>query len=644
MSEQLQNLLSVVGQNRLWAPAFVFMVAFLGSLPFVGLFIPTTSILLGLGAVVAFSGGALGSLILAAGAGVVLGAWISYEIGRRYGQVLLTHPFFIERPGLIGSARTLFNRQAAASVAIARFLPVLRPMVPMVAGALGLDRRGFHTVNLLSACIWAPTFILPGALAGAAATLLEGRAMLSLALLLGAMVLGAWGLVELRRVPAPLAKALTSLRARVLINTRAGPRWLRDLAKISSGRGHRRLRRYILGSVVAGLIAIYGQNLIIDVARLGPVIRADSAILNLTSQVSWQPAQMLMAAVAGLSDWPIQLVVAGLLALRLAWRGNLRWAGAVATALALTGLCVFLLNLTVTPARQGPPNAAFDYAFVNGQTASVLALTLVLAAISARALSQRWRWAPWTAAAAFSALVGASQIYLRSAWPSDVLIGLSVGGAIGAGIILTVSALQPAQPHSRAASNSGAIALVTALAWVWLGPSAIRTAEASVDALPALVTAQGATPSLPIRRVDLWGQYEEPFTGYWTGYPVELAALLRAAGWSAVPELTPGGALLFLDPQTDVRQLPAPAVLHDGRFATLTFSAPDADPNQRRVLRVWPLRGAAHGRAGVYAASITTEVARRPAQLFTMIDERDDEVSHNPYVGMLPFTPVMPTS
>ncbi len=73
---------------------------------------------------------------------------------------------FATRPALIEQAERFFGRYGTASVAICRFVPVLRSTVPMVAGMAGMVRSRFLIANVSSAFIWAPVHVVPAQFAG----------------------------------------------------------------------------------------------------------------------------------------------------------------------------------------------------------------------------------------------------------------------------------------------------------------------------------------------------------------------------------------------------------------------------------------------------------------------------------------------
>ena len=73
------------------------------------------------------------------------------------------------------NAERFFDRYGIYSVALCRFVPVLRSTVPLVAGMAGMRQRRFVMANVASAFVWAPVHIYPAQLAGLSLEPAAGR-------------------------------------------------------------------------------------------------------------------------------------------------------------------------------------------------------------------------------------------------------------------------------------------------------------------------------------------------------------------------------------------------------------------------------------------------------------------------------------
>lgn len=155
-----------VADRPVAACGFIFAVTLGEALAVVGLFVPGTPILILVGAMIASGDLPMAPLILAATLGAIVGDGVSYAVGRRFRGSIRTSWPFTRWPGLLARGETFFVRHGGKSVAIGRFLPAVRAMVPLAAGTLGMTSGRFYVANVLSAAVWAPAHILPGVLLG----------------------------------------------------------------------------------------------------------------------------------------------------------------------------------------------------------------------------------------------------------------------------------------------------------------------------------------------------------------------------------------------------------------------------------------------------------------------------------------------
>jgi membrane-associated protein len=91
----------------------------------------------------------IGSLLAA-----IIGAEIGFYIGRRYGTRLFKPDAKIFKTEYLERAQEFFDRRGASSVVIARFVPVVRTIVPMLAGTSGMPQRKFAVANVIGAVLW----------------------------------------------------------------------------------------------------------------------------------------------------------------------------------------------------------------------------------------------------------------------------------------------------------------------------------------------------------------------------------------------------------------------------------------------------------------------------------------------------------
>jgi membrane protein DedA with SNARE-associated domain len=151
-------------------PALAILIAFTASIieavAVLGVLIPGTPILMAVAAAGAMAGLSMTPFIIVSIVGAVIGDFVSFWLGHRFRFRLHGIWPFATRPSLIAHAEGFFRRYGTGSVALCRFVPVLRSTVPMIAGMAGMARSRFLLANVSSAFVWAPAHVVPAQFAG----------------------------------------------------------------------------------------------------------------------------------------------------------------------------------------------------------------------------------------------------------------------------------------------------------------------------------------------------------------------------------------------------------------------------------------------------------------------------------------------
>ncbi|MEJ2854793.1 MULTISPECIES: DedA family protein [unclassified Saccharothrix] len=130
-----------------------------------GLFLPGDSLLFAAGVVLAQHDGELSAWLLSLAAMIVavVGNQIGYYIGRHTGTRLLAR-----RGGRVlnkenlAKARDFLDRRGFWAIVLARWIPWVRTLAPMIAGAARMDPRRFMLATTIGALAWVPTLVLAG--------------------------------------------------------------------------------------------------------------------------------------------------------------------------------------------------------------------------------------------------------------------------------------------------------------------------------------------------------------------------------------------------------------------------------------------------------------------------------------------------
>jgi membrane-associated protein len=131
----------------------------------VGLFLPGDSLLFAAGVVLAQHGSDANAWLLSAAALIVavLGNQVGYYIGRSTGTRLIARRGgkVLNRHNL-DRAQAFLDRKGFFAIVAARWIPWIRTLAPLVAGAARMDPRRFLLATATGGLLWVPTLVLLG--------------------------------------------------------------------------------------------------------------------------------------------------------------------------------------------------------------------------------------------------------------------------------------------------------------------------------------------------------------------------------------------------------------------------------------------------------------------------------------------------
>ena len=148
------------------------------------------------------------TVLLAATVGSFLGDNLAFSIGRRVDLARFRWTRGPRASALLARARDALDRRGASVVLTARFVPVGRVAVNVMAGSTGFSRRRFVVLSAVSAAAWAGYSVAVGVVAGA---WLQDQpvlgALVAVVLALGCGAVIDWALRRSRRLRRPVLSA-----------------------------------------------------------------------------------------------------------------------------------------------------------------------------------------------------------------------------------------------------------------------------------------------------------------------------------------------------------------------------------------------------------------------------------------------------
>ncbi|MES2142799.1 MAG: bifunctional DedA family/phosphatase PAP2 family protein [Pseudomonadota bacterium] len=626
MSQLATNLTDYLSSHPYLAILILFLVAFGEAMLFIGLFVPSTPIMIGAGALVGLGKLSLFPVLIASATGAIAGDALSFWIGRRGKRHLTAMWPLSTHPDLLATGERFFARHGALSIFLARFVPVVKAVLPTVAGMAGMSPGRFALVNVVSAFVWSAAHLFPSMLIGRGLGVAATANPKVIELFGAVLVLAVLAWIAARQIGRRVVPVLADL------GRRTATRW----AKSGTGWRSRLGQRMMASDRASGflaetlLVVAAGAGLIIltGLVLLDPALsRADAALSGWFGARRTDLATRFFLGATMLADWRVLFPLAVAMMAWFAMLRDWRLVGILASAFAATLAFVQAVKFLVQRARPTQIyNGAEAFSFPSGHATHATVILGIAALLIGSYLRPALRNLVYGAAAALVLIVAVSRVYLGAHWPTDVLAGMLFGTIVLVAFAVLTRDLRLARPQGWLAAM-----IAVALAGLY-GTHLVRdygTTATFYKPGPAAQTVAradwlGGKVAIAPARILLDGGAGEPILMQ-TDLPLaDLVPLLQSAGWlpvghswlaevadSVLP--TKGG----LDPLA-----PWP-MTHLGKAPLATLVEPaNGVPPARRVLRVWDsgLRTADPASRAILVLSATTETLEPFVAGFAMLD------------------------
>jgi undecaprenyl-diphosphatase len=153
MEYWMQQLIAILPDGAVYF-TLIALVAFLESIPLLGLAMPGSTLIVLAGFLAAQGKGDMTNLILFSASGAFLGDFVSYWLGGRLGKRLLITPWLLKRQQKLQEAEAFFVEHGGKSLFYARFLGPIRGTIPFLAGMARMRAAFFCRTSLLNAILW----------------------------------------------------------------------------------------------------------------------------------------------------------------------------------------------------------------------------------------------------------------------------------------------------------------------------------------------------------------------------------------------------------------------------------------------------------------------------------------------------------
>ncbi len=542
MSGVVNTILQWLNQNPELAGLATFIISAAESVAIVGTIVPGSVTMTAVGALAGAGVIPLWSTIIWAILGAIVGDGISYWIGHYFKDRLRRMWPFKDNPGILEKGEVFVHKYGVTSVFIGRFVGPVRALVPVVAGMLGMKPLQFSVANVTSAIIWAPAYMLPGIMVGAASLELPPDIALHviLAFFMGMLFFGLC-LYLLYRIIQLIHIQIDQMQNWIWRKMKAS----RLLAPITVILKHHDKHR-THGQLNLAVYFLIFSSLFLALAWLVKSVGADSITINEAMyhlfrgiRNPWLDNIMLNITLLGQKQviFPVIIVVLGYLLLARHYREAAH--AFILILFSVAGVVVFK-NLLKSPRPWGIFDSPETYSMPSGHTLLSAALYVGMAFLIASSMhTKQKRWIVYTIAFVMSIAVGVSRIYLGAHWFTDVLSSWLLSAAILCFVIVsyernTIKYVNPLYVFLPALATL----MLSYSMYHYKNIEQLKVNYAQVD-WPVVTIKMDKwlddESEIPEFRSSLFGFPSQPINVQWVGSIDAIKNTLQAQGWNEPP-------------------------------------------------------------------------------------------------------------
>lgn len=439
MSDIVSPLLQWLNANPEWAGVATFVISAAESVAIIGTIVPGSVTMTAIGTLAGAGIIPLWETLIWAMLGAVMGDGISYWLGHYFKDRLRRMWPFKNNPGVLEKGEIFVHKYGVMSVFIGRFVGPVRALVPLVAGMLGMKPLQFTIANITSAIGWAPVYMLPGILLGAASLELPPdiamHVILVLFLIFLFIILCLW-------VTYKIFQLINKQTEQTLVHIWNSMRKSRYFSRSTIILKHHDPKQHHGQLILAFYLlvtSILFLCLITYVKLVGaPHIFINEALFHLFRGIHTKTLDHVMICFTLLGQKEILLPVVVVL---FGWFFITKRIRAAFHALALgilaSGSVFVLKHLLESPRPWGIFNSPETFSMPSGHTTLATTVYMGIAFIIAAPMSPKRRWLIYIPAALVTLAVSISRVYLGAHWLTDVVSAWLLSAALLMLVILS---------------------------------------------------------------------------------------------------------------------------------------------------------------------------------------------------------------
>lgn len=157
------HLQTLVNNHGNWIYAILFVIVFCETGLVVTPFLPGDSMLFAAGAIAGVGDMNVFLLMVLLIIAAVLGDFVNFEIGKRFGRKLFANPDSkIFKQSYLQKTEDYYAKYGGRTIIIARFVPIVRTFAPFVGGMGQMPYSQFVRYNIIGAVVWVVSFTMLG--------------------------------------------------------------------------------------------------------------------------------------------------------------------------------------------------------------------------------------------------------------------------------------------------------------------------------------------------------------------------------------------------------------------------------------------------------------------------------------------------